>query len=130
MKILTLVKSVLESDTTVAGLLSGRVWIQRVDENDARPNILLRLMEDADEWSHDGPDGLQDAHLEVHSRGDADSEAGNTGSAVKAALNEYTGSAYGMTVHFLQHFNTRAEYDDARKVFVQVDEFRVVYRSA
>ena len=130
MKILTLVKSVLAADTAVTGLRDGGIFLKRVDQNEPRPNILLDMPEKNDDWTHQGPTGLFDAHLVVHSRGDTDSQAGLLGEAVEAALNDYTGTVYGMTVSQCRHINTMADYDDTAKVFVHVSEFRIVFRSA
>lgn len=128
MKILTLVKSVLQNNATVTSRRSGGVFLKRVGQNDARPNILLDMPEKHDDWTHQGPTGLFDAHLVVHSRGDTDAEAGLLGEAVEAALNGYTGTVYGMTVSQCRHINSRADYDDTAKVFVHISEFRMVFR--
>lgn len=125
MEILTLIRARL----TDAGVTpTGGLFIQVVDQNSPRPNTLLELGDDSDEWSHQGPVGLRDAHVIVHARADNAQAATVLSNQIVAALNDWMGTYFGMQVQLLRHLTTKAAYRDTSKVFIATAEFHVVYR--
>jgi len=130
MKILTAAKAILAAHPTVTLRRAGGIWIARVDQNDARPNLMLSLPSQDDDWTHQGPTGLYDANVLVHARGDTDEAAGLLGEAVKAALNNYIGAVYDMTIHQCRLLGVSSAYDDKAEVFIHTSDFRIVFRSA
>lgn len=128
MQILAAVKSRLSVTNAVTSLLKGGIWIGHVDQNQPRPNILLEMPESGQDYAHDGPVGMIDAHLIVTSRADIDSVASQLGDEVDAALRQWTGCVLGCDVQLCALFGVHAEFDAENKVFKRVSEYTVFYR--
>lgn len=123
MLILTAYKSVLVATPAVNNIVAGRIYIGRVDQNIIRPNVLLQMPESGQEYSHSGPTGLFDAHVRIIARADTDVAAFTLGEAIARTLQNWRGTAMGCAVQMTEHFNSIGDYDEAAKVFMQVEEF-------
>lgn len=128
MIVLTAIRKKLQDTSAVTTLATGGIYMVEVPQNASRPNIMLMSISGSDDWSHQGPDGLYQDIVRIYSRGDSFEDAVRTAAAVKAALNGWIGTNYGVAVKLTQHVNTTGDYQDAAKVFRQIDDFRVTYR--
>lgn len=123
MLILVAYQNVLAAAPSVATLAGNRIFIGRVDQSTARPNVLLEMPEAGQDYSHSGPVGLFDAHVRITARADTDQTAFLLGEAIARALQGWTGTALGCAVQMTEHFNTMGGYDEGAKVFTQTEEF-------
>lgn len=123
MIILACYKSTLAATSAVNTIVSGRIYIGRVDQDALRPNILMEMPESGQEYTHSGPSGLFEAHVKITARADTDQAAFTLGEAIARALQNWTGTALNCKVQMTEHFNSMGGYDDAAKVFTQVEEF-------
>lgn len=128
MEILTVVKSVLENAAAVTAKRTGGIWINQVGQNEPRPNLMLMLVSGGQDYTHQGPTQFFDALVRIYARGDTDREAAQLGRTVQDTLENWTGTVYGHTVSLCQHINTNGDYQDAAKVYRQIDDFRLFYR--
>lgn len=125
MLILVAYKSVIVGAPAL--IAADKVFIGRVDQNTVRPNVLLEMPESGQDYSHSGPTGLFDAHVRITARADTDQAAFTLGEAIARRLQNWTGTANGCRVQMTEHFNSAAGYDDAAKVFTQVEEFTAYF---
>jgi len=130
MVILTALRKLLQDNGAVAGLATGGIHMTDVPQDSERPNVMLMLIEGSDDWSHDGPDGLHQDVIRIYSRGDNFQDALLLANAVRGVLNAYVASAatYGVTIQLAQHVNRAGDYQDAAKVYRQIDDYRAHYR--
>lgn len=128
MIVLTALRKVLQDEAAVVALAVGGIHLTEVAQDSLRPNINLMLISGSDDWSHDGNDGLYQELVRIYSRGDTFGEARTTAAAIKAVLNGYTGTEYGVYVKLTQLINSNGDYQDGAKVFRQIDDYRVSYR--
>lgn len=127
MLILSAYKSVLLATPAVNGIVLGRIYISRVDQNAPRPNVLMEMPESGQEYSHSGPAGLFEAHVKITARADTDQASFTLGESIARALQNWTGTAMNCKVQMTEHFNSMGGYDDTAKVFKQVEEFTAFY---
>lgn len=128
MIILTVLRARLLEIPAVVAAVPGGIHLVDVAQNSRRPNLALTLISGADDWTHQGPDGLNQDIVRIFSRGDTFEQAAKSGRLVKSALNGWTGSLFDVSVQLVQHTNRTGDYQDAAKVFRQIDDFRVTYR--
>lgn len=128
MQIMTVYRSVIAGNGTISALRTGDVHIGMVDQNDPRPNVLIECPESGEDYSHQGPSGLIDAHIRVTARGDTFKSATQLGEAIQTVLKAYTGTLFSHQVQLTEHFATMAGYDDKAKVFTHVSEYTSFYR--
>lgn len=127
---LTALRKLLQDNGTVASLATGGIHMIEVPQDSERPNVMLMTVSGQDDWSHDGPDGLFQHVVRIYSRGDTFQQAVQLADAVKDVLNAYVSATatYGVTFQLVQHINTTGDYQDAAKVFRQIDDYRAHYR--
>lgn len=130
MIILTLYRAVLAETAAVNSKAIGGFHLLRVDQEALRPNILLEMPESGSDYTHSGPVGLYDGHLRVTCRADTFQAAVQLGDAVRAALENWQGQRFGMTVQMTSHFNSAAGYDEGAKVYTSVQEFTAFFTGA
>lgn len=123
MLILAAYKSVLLNSPAVSSRAGSRIYLSRVDQNAQRPNILMELAAQGQDYTHSGPVGLFDAHIRITARGDTDQAAFFLGDAIARSLQMWTGSAEGCRVQMTEHFNSASGFDKDNSVFTQVEEF-------
>lgn len=129
MKVLSAIRAALQADSTITTLASGGVHIIDVPEDSKRPNLMLMVVAGADDWTHQGADGLHQDVVRVYSRGDTQADAINLAIASQAVLNGLITSAhYGVSIQLTQHVNTIGDKQDDAKVYRQIDDYRVHYR--
>lgn len=127
MKILTVYKWLLEGTPAVADALGGKVRIGKAAQNDTKPNILLKMPDEGEGMSHQGVDGLRDAHIVVECHANAAEDAGALGQAVVAAMNSYAGSYNGITVQLTEPIRRALSYDDTTEDYVYTTEYTAFY---
>lgn len=123
MEILSAYRARLLAVSAVATRAVGGIHIASVPQTTIRPNILLELPEQGQDYSHSGPDGLFDGHLRITCRADSVTSAAELGEEVTLALQDWRGIYYGCRVQMTEHFNTMSGYDSAAKVFTHVSEY-------
>lgn len=128
MLILTVYKKILQDDAGITALCPGGVHIGNIRQGANRPNILLEMPEEGEEYSHSGPSGLLDAHLKVTCRGDTDKSAALLGDAVMTLLKTWKGTEYSHTVQLTEKFKAEYKYDDSAKVHHHISEYTSFYR--
>lgn len=125
---LTALRNVLANDADVAAYATGGIHFNQVQQGAKRPNVMLMTVSGADDWTHQGPDGLYQNLVRVYSRGDTYEQASTLAAHVRDALNGYIGSVYGIDVKLTQMVNTTGDYQDAAKIYRQIEDYRVTYR--
>ncbi len=132
MLVLTAIRKILQDDSSIAGAATGGIHMVDVPADSERPNIMIMLISDADGWTHQGPDGLQQGIARIYSRGDTLEQAVTLGKTIKTVLNGYVSTAdiYGLSIELLQHSNSNGDYQDAAKVYRQIDDYRFTYRES
>lgn len=129
MQVLSSLRAVLKASSTVTTAAPGGVHILDIPEDSVRPNIMLMTVSGADDWTHQGPDGLHQDLVRIYFRGDTQAGAIASAKAARAVLNGLITSAYyGVSIQLTQHVNTNGDYQDDAKVFRQIDDYRVHYR--
>lgn len=128
MEILTALKKVIEADAGVDLKRNGSVWLNTVNQDDDRPNVMLMLVGGGQDYSHQGPTGLYSQLVRIYSYGRTAQEAGELGRAISDLLRTYQGTEYGHTVSLCMHTNTNGDYQDDAKVHRQMDDYDVHYR--
>lgn len=128
MQILAAYSSILGGISAVSLRVKGGIWIGAVGQNDVRPNILLELIGQGNDYTHQGATALYDAGIRVTCRGDTDQAAGLLGEAVVDALQDYIGTSQGCAIQLTEHMNAMSGYDDAVKVFMHVSEYTSFFR--
>lgn len=128
MQILTVYRSLLANDAGITALRTGGIHMGRVSQDDPRPNILIECPESGEDYSHQGPAGLIDAHIRVTARADTFQAATLLGEAIEALLKVWTGTLFDHAVQLTEHFATNASYDDKAAVFTHVSEYTSFYR--
>lgn len=127
MLILAAYKARLKSVSAVTSLISGGIWIGRVGQNDKRPNILILGPEEGQDYSHDGPVGLLDAHIQVICRADTADAASALGDAVVDALEDWAGVQSGCSVQLSERFKRMSDFDNKAEVFRDTSEYTAFY---
>lgn len=127
MIILVAYKAVLLAAPTVQQRVGQRIYIGRVGQDAARPNVLLELLEQGQDYTHSGPVGLFDAHVRITARADTDQAAFFLGDAIARCLQNWTGTAESVRVQMTDHFNSVAGFDDVNSVFTQTEEFTAFF---
>jgi hypothetical protein len=125
---LSAIRDVLKNDADVASYATGGIFFLQVDQGAERPNVMLMTVSGADDWTHQGPDGLHQDLIRIYSRADTYQHATELARRVRAALNGYIGSKFGIDVQLTQFLNTTGDYQDAAKIYRQIEDFRVTYR--
>jgi hypothetical protein len=130
MIVLTALRKVLQDDAQVSGYATGGIYFLEVAQDAARPNVMLMTMTGSDDWTHQGPDNLNQDVVRIYSRGDSAEQAIVLAERVRTAINGYVEAAarYGIAIDLVQHINTTGDYQDGAKVFRQIDDYRVTYR--
>lgn len=128
MIILAAVKSRLLTSPTILSKAKGGIFIGNAGQASARPHILLEMPESGQDYTHDGPVGLIDAHVVMSCRADVDYEAEELGVAADAMLKSWVGTAAGCNVQLAALFNVHLDYDADAKAFSRVSEYTVFYR--
>lgn len=127
MIILVAYKAVLVATPAVNNIAQGRFYIGRIDQSALRPNVLLEMPEQGQDYSHSGPVGLFDGHLRITARGDTDQAAFLLGDAIARALQDYQGTSLGCRIQMTEHFNSAASYNNDAHVFEQIEEFTAYF---
>jgi len=127
MKILSAIKTRLKGSTEVAALATGGIYLTVVSQSSNRPSILLELVESGQDYSHQGPVGLIDAHVRVTARADTDEAAARLGDAVSGVLRNFVGVEEGCVVQLCAQFNSASGYEPQAKVFTYLTEYTVHY---
>lgn len=125
MKILAAIKAYLQKVESVAAAGHTGIFVELVDQNKARPNILLQLVESGQEYSHQGPVGLIDAHVRVTCRADSADKVSALGDVVIRALEVFTGVEADCAVQLCARFDEASGYDEKAKVFTHVSDYTV-----
>lgn len=128
MNILTVLRKRLQDSAGVTSIATGGIYMNNVEQASGRPNVMLMLVSGSDEWTHQGPDGLHQDVVRIYSRSDDMEGVGTLAAAINAALNGWSGAYYGVSVALTQHINRAGDYQDAAKVYRQIDDYRVTYR--
>lgn len=129
MKVLSAIRAALQADSTVSALATGGVHILTAPEDSSRPNIVMMTISGADDWTHQGADGLHQDIVRFYFRGDTQADAINLAIAAESVLNGLITSAhYSVSIQLMQHANTTGDYQDDAKVYRQIDDYRVHYR--
>lgn len=127
MKILPVIRSLLDANPAVTAKRTGGVFINAVPEGEARPNVQIMLVSGLEEFTHQGPSGLVHDRVRIWSRGNTDREAGELGAAVADALNGWRGLSAGISVQLIRKTMTVSDYQEAAKVHRQIDDFEVAW---
>lgn len=128
MMILGAYKTVLLAAPSVVARAGSRIYISRVPQSAQRPNILLRLGGAGEDFTHQGPTGLRDAEIIVHSRGRTDEEAIVLGDAVRSVLQGWTGTAWNHWINLTEANDETDDYGDQQEVFVHVASYTSYFR--
>lgn len=128
MEILVALKEMMLLSEEVRNRLQGGVWLNRVDQNDKRPNIMLQLMGGADGMTHQGPDGLNRNTVRIYFRADNDKDAALLAKAAARFLHGYSGLAAGISVQLCQRTQSTSDFHDEATVQRQIDSYVVSWR--
>jgi hypothetical protein len=128
MMILAAYKARLLAAPAVATKLKGGIHVAVVAQNSLHPHILLELVEEGQDYTHQGPVGLLDAHIRVTCRCANAETALPLGDAVVAALENWTGTLSGCWVQLSERFNTAADFEPGPNVFRHISEYTAYYR--
>ncbi len=127
MIILKELKALLEAEASVADQATGGVHLFKVPQDAQQPNATLMLISGGEEYTHSGPDGLQEALIRIYSRGATPAGAITTGEAIRNYLREFKGTTGTLNVQGCFHLNTNGDHTDDFSVFRQIDDFRFHY---
>lgn len=127
MIILTVYRSVLLNVTAVNSLATGGYHLGKVVQDSVRPNVLLQKPDGGQDYSHQGPVGLHDAHVKITARADTAQAAALLGDEIRKALEDWTGTLFGCVVQMTEHMKSSDDYDEGAKVFMQIEEFTSFY---
>lgn len=130
MKILTVYKWLLEGTPAVADVLAGKVRIGKAAQNDPKPNILIMMPDEGEGMSHQGVDGLREAHIVIECHANAAEDAGALGQAVVAAMNNYAGSYNGVTVQLTEPIRRGLSFEPTTDDYVYTAEYTAFYGEA
>lgn len=123
MQILAATKAILALSPAV----SPRIFVERVDQNAQRPNIVLKNPESGGEQTHDGLSELLDAHVQVICRSDTDVGCMALADAVRARMVDWQGDAFGLDINLFELDGEATGFDSAGNVFTATFNFTVHY---
>lgn len=128
MEILVLYRKLLLEDAAIAAIVDNRIYVDQVPQNTQKPNILLEMPDQGQDYTHSGPSGLIDAHLKVTCRADDAQGAATLGRLVVDLLEVWTGNRDGHEVDLTEHFKTSSMFHDKDKVFTHMSEYTSFFR--
>lgn len=126
MQILAATKAILSQ----APAVSPRIFVERIDQNAQRPNILLKNPESGGDQTHDGLSDLLDAHVQVVCRADTDVSCMSLADAVRGRLVDWFGTAYGLDIQLFELDGEATGFDSATNVFTATFDYTVHYTRA
>jgi hypothetical protein len=128
MLILTTYRGILQANAQIAAKARGGVHINIVEQNVLRPNILLSLVGDGQDYTHQGAVALMDAGVRIECRADTSQAVGELGKMVRDFLQDWTGTFNGCWVQLTQHDNSSSAWDEKLKLHTYAHEFTSFYR--
>jgi hypothetical protein len=123
MRILGATKAILSQ----APAVSPRIFVERIDQNAQRPNILLKNPESGGDLTQDGLSELLDAHVQVVCRSDTDVNCMALADAVRGRLVDWFGTAFDLDIQLFELDGEASGFDGATNVFTATFDFTVHY---
>lgn len=130
MKILTVYKALLLDVSEIRDIVGKSVFIEKIDQNTIRPNILLQMPDQGADYTHDGITSLFDAHIKVTCRADTDQMASELGELVVHNFSRFIDTVHDLKIMMTRLDSEMSNYDTSAKVFEQVSEYTSFYRKA
>ena len=127
MEILKALKLIMVGDTGYQAAVTS-TYIAALPMEAEHPSVTLHLVTGSDEFTHDGPTGLQQDLVRIYSRGTSDKECAAAARVVHALLQGYVGTVDGHQIQLIQHRNRNTDHDEQSDIYRQIDDYRVHYR--
>lgn len=127
MEILKAVKAIMVGDTDYQAAVTS-TYIGAMPIEPVHPSVTLHLVTGTDDFTHDGPSGLEQDLIRIYSRGTSDKECSQVARAVHTLLQGYVGTVDGHAIQLIQHRNRNTSHDEQADVYRQIDDYRVHYR--
>lgn len=128
MLILTCYRGVLLANAPIAAKARGGVHLGTVEQGALRPNVLVSLIGQGQDYSHQGAVALYDAGVKIEARADTAQAAGELGEMILDLLQDWRGTLYNCAVQLTEHDNSTSGYDDKAKVHTCAHEFTSFFR--
>ena len=119
----------LVADLNVTALVGTRIYPKLLPQSPAYPAVVLHLISGGTDHTHDGPDGIAEVRYQIDCLAPTIAAATAAAEAVRVALDGYQGTmggAGGVLVDSVFLVDSRDDYDDEMRVFVQGRDYAMM----
>lgn len=128
MKIMSVYKAVMLENSDISTIVDTRIFVDLVDQNAVKPNILIEMPDQGQEYTHSGPSAVQDAHIKITCRGDTAGDVAALGKLVTDHLKSFIGTRSDLQVMLTEKFKVMSAFDKKAGVFTHVSEYTSFFK--
>ena len=115
-------RALLLGNSAIAALVGSRISWGSAAQGEQFPYIVLHVIDDAEEQTYKGPDGLSQGRVQVDCYGGTYGQAKQVGRSVRAFLDGYRGGQFSGIFHDLTRDNRAGGTNEPERLFtVQLD---------
>ena len=120
--------AILKASPTFSTLCAGRIWALILPETAAFPAITYQRISETPDYTLDGPGTFGEARLQIDCWSAAShSEASQIADAIASAIDGYTGTSAGVSIHNVMRDNSQDFYEPNPKCYRRSVDYMIQF---